>query len=76
MPDHGESRLTALRQCLEGLTERGRLALELKYGRGQRSRRIAEVIGMTVAAVDMLISRTRALLEECIGKKLGAVSGE
>jgi RNA polymerase sigma-70 factor (ECF subfamily) len=69
-PGVEEGRLQALRRCLEALTERAQRALELRYGRQRASRDIGRQLGLQATAVDMLMSRARRTLQECISRKM------
>ncbi|HYG78187.1 MAG TPA: sigma-70 family RNA polymerase sigma factor [Planctomycetota bacterium] len=75
IPGYAQARLDALKTCLADLTERTRTAIELKYTQQMRSREIAEKLAMQSTAVDMLISRARRALEECILRKLRSTHG-
>lgn len=59
-----------LKDCLKEVPERSRKILALKYGDGRRSRAIAERLGMRPTAVDMLLSRVRLALRDCVERKL------
>jgi RNA polymerase sigma-70 factor (ECF subfamily) len=66
-----DDRLEALRDCLRLLPERSQRALQARYGRAESSRAIAEALGCSIPAVDMLISRARSALHRCISRKSG-----
>jgi len=70
MPDYAELRQTILRECMKSLPERSRSVLALKYGEGRASRDIAKATGLQVGAVDMLLSRSRRALQDCVSRKL------
>ena len=61
-----DDHLERLRECLEKLPPRSRLAVDMRYGAEAPSRRIAEELGLTVANVDTVLSRARAGLKRCI----------
>ena len=67
---HSARRRDLLKDCLKEVPERGRKVLDLKYGDGRRSRAIAERLGMRTTAVDMLLSRIRLALRQCVERKL------
>ena len=75
-PGLAESRLEALRACLSTLTRHAREVLDLRYGARKASREIADQLGMKATAVDMVTSRARKLLVECIARKLGPLARE
>ena len=68
--DRGEELLEALRKCLQNLTARARLALELRF-REQRSRaEIAEQLKITEHGAKNLMQRAKQKLRDCIESKL------
>ena len=73
VPGYSELRRQILRDCLKSVPDRGRKVLGLKYAQGRISRDIARETGMQVGAVDMLLSRLRRALQECVSRKLAAV---
>ena len=78
-PEWQPRRVTALRSCLEELTERVRAILALKYQERMPSKDIAERFGMKTNAVDMTLSRARRVLEDCVNRRQGRmerVAGE
>ena len=78
-PDWQPRRVTALRSCLEELTERVRAILALKYQERMPSKDIAERFSMKTNAVDMTLSRARRVLEDCVNRRQGRmerVAGE
>src|SRR2546426_1060730 len=69
--DDGETLFAALQQCLEGLTERARTALNLRF-REQKSReQIAAAVEMSEDGAKNLLQRSKQFLRECIERKLG-----
>jgi len=66
-----EQFLKAIRECVAGLAPRARNAWFLRAYLDMSSKEIAAHpdVGMTVTAVDMLLSRTRRTLRECMDKK-------
>jgi RNA polymerase sigma-70 factor (ECF subfamily) len=68
--DQGEALLDALRDCLQGLTERARLALTMRF-RGDNSRaEIAAALEITEHGAKNLMQRAKQQLRECIEKKM------
>jgi RNA polymerase sigma-70 factor (ECF subfamily) len=68
--DGGENAIDALRECLKRLTERARLALEMRF-RGDHSREeIAAALEITEHGAKNLMQRAKQQLRECIETKL------
>ncbi len=68
--DHGESLLEALRDCLQGLTRRARMALEMRF-RGDHSRAdIASALEITEHGAKNLMQRAKQQLRDCIDLKM------
>jgi RNA polymerase sigma-70 factor (ECF subfamily) len=65
-----DRRQTALRGCLDEVPEKNRRILALKYTDGRKSKEIADRTGMNAGAVDMLLSRLRRALQQCMDRKL------
>jgi RNA polymerase sigma-70 factor (ECF subfamily) len=68
-------RLEALRECLRSLPEHSRQLLGLRYEHNLACEQIARQTKRTLDSVYQALSRIRALLEECIRKRLH-MSGE
>lgn len=68
--DQGESLLEALRECLRGLGDRARLALELRFRDRQSRADIAAHLEMTEHGAKNLMQRAKQKLRECIDGKL------
>ncbi len=68
--EHSEGRRRALRDCLEDISGRRRLVLEMRYQRDLRPPDIAERLGITSNAVLLLLHRTRRVLADCISRRL------
>jgi RNA polymerase sigma-70 factor (ECF subfamily) len=68
--EHSEDRRRALRDCLEGISGRRRIVLEMRYQRDLRPPDIAERLGITSNAVLVLLHRTRRILADCISRRL------
>jgi RNA polymerase sigma-70 factor (ECF subfamily) len=68
--DGGERMMAALAECVKGLTERSRLALDLRY-RDLRSRaEIAAALGMSPDGAKNLLQRAKQQLRTCIEASL------
>jgi RNA polymerase sigma-70 factor (ECF subfamily) len=68
--DNGDELLAALRECLQGLTGRARMALEMRF-RDRHSRgEIAAALGVTEHGAKNLMQRAKQQLRECIERKL------
>jgi DNA-directed RNA polymerase specialized sigma24 family protein len=65
-----EDRSRALRDCLKAVQGRAGELLRLRYEDGLEPKSIAGRVGMAVVAVRVMLSRTRALLRECIERKI------
>lgn len=70
-----DTRLDALRKCLEILTERARQVIELLYESGYTCAQVAEQLGMGVGAVKVAAYRARQALLECVRRRLAAAGG-
>jgi RNA polymerase sigma-70 factor, ECF subfamily len=70
-PDGGlDGYLDALRSCLAALDGRARRAVDLHYRDRVGRETMAAVLGMKPDGVKTLLRRTRALLRECIERKV------
>ena len=58
-----------LLDCIAELAELARKVINMKYAEGRRSREIGEHIHRSTEAVDMMLSRTRKTLRDCIERK-------
>jgi RNA polymerase sigma-70 factor (ECF subfamily) len=58
-----------LQECIEALGEERRKVLGMKYGHGLKVSAIAERIGKSVAAVEMMLVRIRRALRDCVERK-------
>ncbi len=68
--DNGEGLLDALRDCLQGLSERARSALEMRF-RDKRARAdIAAALEITEHGAKNLMQRAKSQLRTCIEGKL------
>ena len=63
-----DERAEGLRHCMDKLSDRHRRVLDLKYGRRQSTRTIAEQVGGSVGSIDTMIYRLREALRQCINQ--------
>ncbi len=68
--DQGEELLTALRECIQGLSERARRSLELRFGELQSREQIAATLNITGHGAKNLMQRAKHQLRRCIEGKL------
>lgn len=73
-PEFGtnDQRSRHLAACMEKLAPQARRAMGLAYQQGHPPREIAPLIGWTANAVKVALSRARAVLRECIERRLAA----
>lgn len=69
-PEPDEERLQALNQCLGDLPAHTRRAFELRYHQAHQPPEIAQRLGWSTASVYVILSRARAVLRECVDRKL------
>lgn len=69
MTEQFSARHVFLLDCLSELAASVRKVLDLKYGEGRRSKEIGGIINRSTEAVDMMLSRTRKALRECVERK-------
>ena len=62
--------LEAVHKCMEGLEERARIILSLRYQKGLNGQEIARKLRMTVTAVHMALSRARTSVGRCVEGRL------
>lgn len=76
--DDGEELLTALRECLQVLTERARQALDLRFGlhhedtKNASRAQIAGALGLSEDGAKNLLQRAKQQLRECIERKMAS----
>ncbi|MDV7390211.1 sigma factor-like helix-turn-helix DNA-binding protein, partial [Arthrospira platensis SPKY1] len=64
------ARLDALRECLQQLTDRARMALDMRFrDRGSRSE-IAAALGISEHGAKNLMQRAKQQLRTCIERKM------
>ncbi|MCI0357003.1 MAG: RNA polymerase sigma factor [Planctomycetaceae bacterium] len=68
--DDGEALLDALRDCLQGLTGRARMALEMRFRDNSSRDEIAAALEITDHGAKNLMQRAKHQLRECIQKKM------
>ena len=68
--DNGEAKLEALRDCLQELTPRARLALEMRFRERESRANIAAALGISEHGAKNLMQRAKHLLRTCIEDKL------
>jgi len=69
---HGEEHLRQLSACLSELAPQARRAIELRYHQAHRPPEIARLMGWTVEAVHVALSRARVFLRECVTRRMKA----
>jgi RNA polymerase sigma factor (sigma-70 family) len=69
-PDWFESRIAAMKACLNRLTEKVRQIIVYRYSEDKSSKDVAELLGMSVSSVDVATYRARTMLAECIQKQI------
>ena len=70
--DGGDSYVAALRECLRGLRDRARAALELRYGKRLRREAIADRLGLSESGVKSILVRSKKLLRNCVERRLAS----
>lgn len=68
--DAGESFLSALEDCVGGLGDRAKRALDLKYRDDKSRTQIAEALEMSEDGAKNLLQRAKQSLRECMERKL------
>ena len=63
-----DHRAEGLRVCMDKLSDRHRRVLDLKYGRRQSTKTIAEQVGGSPGSVDTMVYRIREALRQCINQ--------
>jgi len=62
----------ALRLCVDELDSKPRELIDLRYKEGLAMRELAARVGKTAGAVQVTLSRVRALLQKCIERRVAA----
>lgn len=68
--DNGEAVLDALKDCLQQLGERARLALEMRFSKKNSRTEIAEALEITEHGAKNLMQRAKQQLRTCIETKI------
>jgi RNA polymerase sigma-70 factor (ECF subfamily) len=68
--DDGQELLSALRMCLQKLTDRARQALDLRFGRQSSRVEISAALGLSEDGAKNLLQRSKDQLRACIEKAL------
>ena len=66
-------RADALRRCIDGLSEKSRETIRMRYFEGLRGNQVAEELGRKPEAVYKALQRIYATLAQCIERKLAAL---
>ena len=70
--DGADDLLEALRECLKGLGEKPRRALQLRFGEKMTRVEIAESLGMSEHGAKNVMQRAKKKLRSCIDRKLSS----
>jgi RNA polymerase sigma-70 factor (ECF subfamily) len=71
-PDQGTLRLKHLRGCVQKLSARAREAIEQRYRSGHEIDHIATAMSLQTDSVNVLLSKARKVLAECVRSRLSA----
>lgn len=71
-----EEELQALRRCKDELAPQTRRIIDLRYEQAHRPPEVARMMGWTVNAVNVALSRARAALRDCVDRQLRTQSSE
>jgi RNA polymerase sigma-70 factor (ECF subfamily) len=71
---HTEEQLRHLVRCFDTLAPKARRAVELRYQQAHRPPEIARLMGWTVDAVHVALSRARVVLRDCVARHMAAGS--
>jgi len=74
-PQREDRELQLLQECLQELHPHSQRAMELRYEQGHKPAEIARRLGWTAESVYVVLSRARALLRECVERKLTLQEG-
>ena len=66
-------RADALRKCLDGLTDKARATIRMRYFEGLRGKQVAEKLGRKPETVYKALQRIYVTLADCIEKKLATL---
>ncbi|MCH5377661.1 MAG: sigma-70 family RNA polymerase sigma factor, partial [Planctomycetes bacterium] len=68
--DEGEARLDALRECFQQLTDRARMALDMRFRDRESRSDIAAALGISEHGAKNLMQRAKQQLKGCIERKV------
>lgn len=71
-PGDADERLVHLRACLDELPPQARRSIDYRYRNEHMPPQIASLMGCTVQSINVTLSRTRAVLRECVRRKMQA----
>ena len=74
-PENENRELQLLEECLEELHPHTRQAMALRYEQGHKPAEIAQRLGWTPESVYVVLSRARAVLRDCVARKLALEGG-
>lgn len=74
-PEEEDHELMLLTECLSELHTHVRRAMEMRYEQGHKPAEIARRLGWTAESVYVVLSRARATLRDCVGRKLSLEGG-
>jgi RNA polymerase sigma-70 factor, ECF subfamily len=67
-----DPRIDVIERCISELAPRSRRIVELRYEGDHSPSEVARVVGWTVKAVNVTLSRARRVLRDCVRRKLAA----
>ncbi|MEM9346121.1 MAG: sigma-70 family RNA polymerase sigma factor [Planctomycetota bacterium] len=67
---YSDDYIKALHHCVDALAPAAKRVIKLRYNEGQKPSRIAEDLGLSPATVYVSLSKARALLKQCVSKRL------
>ena len=70
MEPEEDDRAEGLRICMDKLSDRHRRVLDLRYGRRQSTKKIADQVGGSPGSIDTMIYRIREALRHCINQHM------
>ncbi|QDV10616.1 ECF RNA polymerase sigma factor SigE [Rosistilla oblonga] len=68
--EDGEEFISALNECLQGLTDRAQLALRMRFTDDAKRVEIGDKLGITEHGAKNLVQRAKQQLKECVQTKL------
>lgn len=63
-------------ECIAALAPQARRIVELRYQNAMKPRQVAKAIGWTSASVRVALSRARAVIRDCVERKVTAAAGD